>query len=219
MLALSMVVGDVYSKGFSGGGRSGGFSSGRSSFSSPKVSTPKTSTSSSSKGSSFKPASQNKGTSVPKYKSATDKAAYEKAVKSGTAFKTRDDAVKDFSAKHGSKYTSTFPKEPVTRPAHIPQTTTVGGQSYNVNYNPQYGGYGYTNSLGTWMMFDALTDAATMTMLMNNHNYYVGSPHVEEKAGTKVQAEDNSGKVLFWILMFGAGIFVIFIFSIVFLDN
>lgn len=218
MLALAIFAGDVYSKGFSSGGRSGGFSSGgRSSFSSPKTSSSsKRSTSSSStKSSSFKPASQNKGSSAPKYKSTTDKVAYEKAVKSGTAFKTRDEAVKDFSAKHGAKYTSTFPKEPVTRPSYIPQTTTVGGRSYNINYNPQYGGYGYMNSLGTWMMFDALTDAATMTMLMNNHGYYTGSPYAEAPKAQQ-KSDDSSG--IFWIIIYCIGIFLLVVLLAIILE-
>jgi hypothetical protein len=56
-------------------------------------------------------------------------------------------------------------------------TTTVGGSNVNVSYNSQYGGYGYMHpTLGTWMMYDMISDAAMMSTMMRNDGYYVGQP-------------------------------------------
>lgn len=106
-------------------------------------------------------------------KSPADKALYEKAKMQGTSFKTRDEAVKDFQTKNAGKYTNKFTSEPATRPSYIPSTTMVGGHSYTVIYNPGMGGYGYYNG-ATWIMYDAMRDAAMMGMLMNQNHYYYG---------------------------------------------
>jgi hypothetical protein len=54
------------------------------------------------------------------------------------------------------------------------------GSSYDVVYNPSQRGYGYWNGggpgLGTWMMYDALSDTIMLNSLMSKNNYYVGSP-------------------------------------------
>ena len=205
----------AFEPAFSKGSRSSGGSSRSSSFSRSSFSSPKPSF----KPSATKPSTATKPTAVTttstttgpttkptsksnvvtqKYKSQTDKAAYEKAVKSGTAFKTRDEAVSSFKTQHGSKYTSKYTSEPATRPSHIPQTTEVGGRSYNVTYNQGMGGYGYMNSLGTWMMFDAMTDMVVMTSLMNNHGYYHGSPYqAAPQVVGPVQQQSNVGFTIF----------------------
>lgn len=109
-------------------------------------------------------------------KSAVDNAAYKAAKTSGKAFTTKSAAEADFKAKSAAKYTSTYKSEPTTRPSHIPTTTTVGGSNVNVSYNSQYGGYGYMHpSLGTWMMYDMISDAAMMGVMMQRDGYYVGA--------------------------------------------
>ena len=199
----------LFSKGFKS---SSSFS--RSSSSSFK-STPKTSSSKpSSKPMAVKPASTPTSTSTAtkpssksnvvtqKYKSSTDKVAYEKATKNGTAFKTKEEAISSFKTTHGAKYTSTFPKEPVTRPTYIPQTTNVGGRDYNVSYNQDRGGYGYMNNLGTFMMFDAMTDAVVMSSLMNNHGYYHGSPYQATHPVVSQQSQNvSSGWIVFSVIL------------------
>ncbi len=123
-------------------------------------------------------------------KSPADKALYEKAKMSGTTFKTRDEAVKDFQTKNAAKYANKFSTEPKVRPDYIPGTTIVGGHSYTVIYNPGMGGYGYYNG-ASWIMYDAMRDAAMMSMLMNQNHYYYGAP----------PASDGGFLVLFFILL------------------
>lgn len=205
--------------------KSSSFSRSSSSFkSSPKVPSPKpaskpAATKPSSSSTVTKPSSKS-NVVTQKYKSATDKAIYEKAVKNGTVFKTKDEAISSFKTTHGAKYTSTFPKEPVTRPTYIPQTTTVGGRSYNVTYNQDRGGYGYMNSLGTWMMFDAMTDAVVMSSLMNNHGYYHGSPYAAQPAQNNQVVRSQSGMGTFGIVFVAIGVvfFVIVVVVILFRD-
>lgn len=104
-----------------------------------------------------------------------DSATYKKAKESGKAFSTPQAAAADFKAKSASKYTSTYKTEPASRPSHIPPATTVGGKTVNVTYNAGYGGYGYMHpTLGTWMMYDMMSDAVMMNAMMRNDGYVVG---------------------------------------------
>lgn len=105
-----------------------------------------------------------------------DDASYKKAVQSGTVYKSKDDAIKAFKDKNQTKYTNNFDSEPASRPSYIPASTSVGGTSYNVSYNPQYHGYGYYGPSGAWMAYDTLRDVAMLSMLMDHDNYIVTSP-------------------------------------------
>lgn len=107
--------------------------------------------------------------------SKADKALYEKAKRSGTAYKTRGAATQAFKTKHAKQYGSKYTSKPGTRPSHIPQTYASGGTTYNISYNQGYGGYGYMGPLGAWMMYDAMADAAVMGRLMRNQGYYYGA--------------------------------------------
>jgi hypothetical protein len=112
----------------------------------------------------------------------SDKALYEKAKMSGTAFKTREEAVKDFQTKNAAKYTTNFTTEPKVRPAYIPTSTTIGGRQHVVIYSPQYGGYGYFND-GSWVAYSVMRDAAMMSTLMNQNHYYYGPTPVVVSSG------------------------------------
>jgi len=185
------------SGGFSSGGRSsgGGFSGSSSSSSGGWGSSSKSSSSSSSDWGSSKSTDSGSSWGVTKSpsstpnvgSSATDKALYDKAKMSGTAFSTRDEAVKSFQAKNADKFSSKFTTEPSTRPAYIPPSTTVGGQNYTVVYSPGFGGYGYYMN-GQWMMYDVMRDVAMTSALMHQNQYYYGAPPA-------------SHGVLFYILM------------------
>ncbi len=105
--------------------------------------------------------------------SATDAALARKVGQGGTPFGSRSEAVSDFQQKYAKTYTSTYSSEPSTRPSHIPDYTTVGGNSYHITYNSNYGGYGYWQG-GRWTMYDALRDAVMVNALMGQHNYYYG---------------------------------------------
>ncbi|MDA1190643.1 MAG: hypothetical protein O3A46_03045 [Candidatus Poribacteria bacterium] len=107
--------------------------------------------------------------------STADRALYQRASANGTAFQSRDAAVSDFRAKNASQYGSQYASQPSSRPSHIPQSTTVDGRPVTINYNTTYGGYGYMMG-GQWMMYNALADAAMLSVLMNNRGYYYGAP-------------------------------------------
>lgn len=74
---------------------------------------------------------------------------------------SREKAIADFKAKNAAKYTTKFDREPTRRPDYIPQGRTERDGSYRpVYYDQQRGGYGYWDALGTFIIYDALTDAA-----------------------------------------------------------
>jgi hypothetical protein len=52
------------------------------------------------------------------------------------------------------------------------------------------------NSLGTWVMYDAMMDAAMMSTLMANHNYYYDRP-MAVAPGTVAVRTGPSGAVIF----------------------
>lgn len=179
VLSVFAISEDLFAKGgrggsFGGGRSSGGFSGGRSSAPSPSRSFGGSRSSSPAPAPSTKvsnPAAQ----STPKPTVVQNK-AYAAAKTKGLAFSNKADAQADFKAKHAQTYTSKYATEPKTRPEHIPATTNVGGTTYNINYNSQYGGYGYTNALGAWIAYDMMSDAIMMNSMMSRHGYYVGSP-------------------------------------------
>jgi hypothetical protein len=203
-VALVFVVslgGEVFARGSSGrssGGSSRSFSSSssRSSSAAPTTSSsPSSSSSWGGKSSSgglttsgtrgVKPtepspttSSSKPGTASKATMSKADKALYEQAKTKGTAFKTQDEAVNAFKQQNQSKYNSQFTSEPTRRPDYIPQTyTSSSGASHSVVYRPELGGYGYyDSSLGRWMLYSVMADAAMTSMLMHNHGYYYGAP-------------------------------------------
>lgn len=76
---------------------------------------------------------------------------------------------------------SKYDVEPSQRPSHIPASyADSSGTRRDVVYNQAGGGYGYYTGggpgLGTFMMYDALSDAAMMNTMMSRQNYYVGQP-------------------------------------------
>ena len=69
----------------------------------------------------------------------------------------KEQYVSKFKQENASKYPNKFDKEPTTRPVHIPTTYN----NHTVVYNSGMGGYGYVDALGTFILYDALTDMAT----------------------------------------------------------
>jgi len=148
--------------------------------------------------------SSSKKASKSKKATSADKKAYEKAKAQGTTFKSRKAASADFKKKNAAKYTSTYVSKPTTRPGHIPQTTMVGGTSTTIIYNQGGGGYGYMNSLGTFMLYNAMADAAMRPYYnrqMASAGYYYGPPPV-------------SGPGIFMIVLIIGGIAVLVIVGI-----
>jgi len=100
---------------------------------------------------------------------------YDSAKRNGTLFSSREEAAQSFRGRYAKDYGSSFASEPATRPSYIPAATTVAGRSVPVGYNPAMGGYGYIHPmLGTWILFDALGDAAMLNYAMSNRGYYWG---------------------------------------------
>lgn len=173
-----------FSSGSRSSGSSGGWGGGKSSTPkvaprpSPAPSKPTTSTSGNGwAGTPTKKPSAPQPPPKPIVKSASgktvDSAAYEKAVKSGKAFKSRDEALNDFKQKKSAEYKNSFDKEPTTRPSYIPQKTNVGGVDYNVSYNPNTHSYGYYGAGGGWNAFDVFRDVALISLLMDKDDYVV----------------------------------------------
>jgi hypothetical protein len=105
--------------------------------------------------------------------SAADKALAEKAKSSGTSFSNRQEATSAFKQKYSNSttYTSRYSTPPSVWPTHIPRTYSYGNTSYNVIYDVSHGGYGYYRG-SAWYFYDALEDAAMLSILMRNNNYY-----------------------------------------------
>ena len=102
---------------------------------------------------------------------------YQRARANGTTFQTRQQAEQAFVGRNSSQYPSRFSSRPSSRPAHIPQNTRVDGRNVNVTYNAGLGGYGYLHpTLGTWVLYSAMADAAMLGVLMSNRGYYYGPP-------------------------------------------
>jgi hypothetical protein len=108
--------------------------------------------------------------------SAADQKLLAKAKQNGTSFNTAADAKADFQKKYAKQYSSSFSSEPKTRPSYIPSSYSSNGRNYTVVYDRGHGGYGYYDALGTWMLYDAMSDAIMMNSLMSNRGYYYGQP-------------------------------------------
>lgn len=191
-------------RGGSSFSRSSGSSFSRSSSSSSPSRSSSLSRSSSSNSSKKSFANQQRSTAKPKQDARS--ALQQKAKSSGTSFKSKSAATSDFKSKYGSKYTSTYKTQPATRPEHIPQTYSSGGKTYNVTYNTQYGGYGYMYD-GRWMMYDAMADAAMLSVLMSRNNYYYDGMPV--RSGPVVYRDGGSAGVIFGVVVLFILIFVV----------
>lgn len=102
-------------------------------------------------------------------------AQYQRARANGTTYQTRQQAEQAFVSRNSGQYPSRYSSQPSSRPAHIPQTTRVDGRNVNVTYNTGLGGYGYLHpTLGTWVLYSAMADAAMLGVLMSNRGYYYG---------------------------------------------
>lgn len=102
-------------------------------------------------------------------------AQYQRARANGTTYQTRQQAEQAFVGRNSGQYPSRYSSQPSSRPAHIPQTTRVDGRNVNVTYNTGLGGYGYLHpTLGTWVLYSAMADAAMLGVLMSNRGYYYG---------------------------------------------
>lgn len=110
---------------------------------------------------------------------ASQRSLYTSARQRGTVFGSRTEAAQAFRSRYSSRYTSRFASRPNSRPSYIPRSTTVNGKTVNVVYNQQRGGYGYVDpTLGHWVFFNAMANAAILNGLMASHAYWWGAPPV-----------------------------------------
>lgn len=176
-LSLLLVAGDAFARrgGGFGGGRafsSRGFSSSRSLSSRGSVwgaSRARTATT------TRQSLSGTRGATARSNTRGVSNAQYQRARTNGTTFQTRQQAEQAFVSRNSSQYPSRYAAQPSSRPAHIPQSTRVDGRNVNVTYNAGLGGYGYLHpTLGTWVLYSAMADAAMLGLLMSNHGYYYG---------------------------------------------
>jgi|GEM_PF-3162349 len=124
------------------------------------------------------------GISGSRSSAASQRGLYDSARRNGTLFSSREEAAQSFRSRYAGDYGSRFASEPSTRPSYIPNSATVGGRSVNIVYSPVLGGYGYIHPiLGTWMLYDALSDAAMMNYAMSSRGYYWGAPPVYASHG------------------------------------
>ena len=107
--------------------------------------------------------------------SGVSRSQYERSRAAGTTFQNRSQAESAFRQRNAGQFPSRYATQPSTRPNHIPQSTRVDGRNVNVTYNAGLGGYGYLHpTLGTWILYNAMTDAAMMSILMSRGGYYYG---------------------------------------------
>ncbi len=101
---------------------------------------------------------------------------YQRSRAAGTTFQNRSQAESAFRQRNAGQFPSRYTRQPSTRPNHIPQSTRVDGRNVNVTYNTGLGGYGYRHpTLGTWILYSAMTDAVMMSALMSRGGYYYGA--------------------------------------------
>jgi len=159
--------------------------------------------SSSSKPSSVKPSSSQS-------KSAFDKSQTARAIRPPTPPKPKEQYIEEFKKNNASKYPTRFSTPPTQRPSYIPPTTTYNGQQQPIYYNQQAGGYGFLNTLGQFMIYDAITDVA-LGAFQKDQTVYVQQTK-EHQAAVKAQEEEWSAFEIFGLILF-LGFIGVFIYS------
>jgi len=224
LLSLSMLAdaGSSFSSGSrsssssSSGSRSGGssYSSGKSSFSSgsskstgsgwgssnSRPTKPTTSNTTKPSGSTFSSGSSKSSAPVVKpstnYTNSSDSALTSKAAIAPKV--SREQSIAKFKQDNADKFPTKFSNEPTQRPAYIPQAQTDSyGTQRPVYYDRNQGGYGYWDALGTFIIFDALTDRANHSVPATTV-YPSGSNNTVTYHQTK---SSNVGWTVFWIII------------------
>jgi len=113
--------------------------------------------------------------------SAADKKRIASAKSSGKYHKDKKSAQAAFKKNNAGKFPSKYATKPTERPSHVPQSTSVGGKSYNVTFNSTHGGYGYMGPSGSWMMYDAMSDIVMMNMMMQRRGYVIESNYYDTR--------------------------------------
>lgn len=145
-----------------------------------------------------------------KKQNAADRRLHEKAKANGTHYKDRKRAVSAFkknkSQEIRSKHPVKFDQEPTTRPSYIPQTTRHNGEVYNITYNQQHGGFGFTDALGMFILYDIMTNDRFVDQQMRQYGYAYGTPPPAPMSGLTIVL------IFFGVLLFGCGLVALIIF-------
>ena len=159
--------------------RMGGFSGGRSFSTSRSFSSRSTRSvfgSSSRTATTRSNLSGTRGVSSRSNTGGVSRSQYQRSRAAGTTFQNRTQAESAFRQRNAGQFPSRYATQPSSRPNHIPQSTRVDGRNVNVAYNAGLGGYGYLHpTLGTWILYSAMTDAVMMSAMMNRGGYYYGA--------------------------------------------
>lgn len=213
VMGLSFVAEDAMAKSRSGGGsRSRSFSRPKSRPSSAKSAKSttkftKTKAKTKAKAKAAAKAKTSRKTAKTKMTPAQQK-SLETAKKNGTSFKNKDAATAAFKKNQAGKYPAKYATKPASRPTHIPATTNVGGQNVNINYNAGMGGYGYTNALGAFIMYDMMSDAMMRNRMMAQSHYIVQPTVVQ--APVAVQSRPMGFIRAMVIILLGLGVVTLF---------
>ena len=92
--------------------------------------------------------------------SAADRALNSKVTTTGSKQASRSQATNEYrstravrNSEPGGRYqTQGYVREPAARPSYIPQTTYVGGRSFNIIFVPGFG-YGYYDPYGAYVPY------------------------------------------------------------------
>ena len=199
LLGVCLLVPDMADAGRRGGGS-------RSSAGRSRPSRSRTPSRSNTRSGSNRSSTASRKATKPNTRKATkaDKALAAKAKKNGTSFKSKKEATAAFKKKNATKYKSKYASKPATRPSHIPASTSVGGRNVNVTYNVNHGGYGYMGAGGSWMMYNAMADAAMMGTLMRTQGYYAPGMN----SGAVMVHSPGSGIFTFLLIIIGGVVIV-----------
>ncbi len=137
-----------------------------------------------------------------------DQSVLNRARTQGTVFQSRGDAQRAFERDNAGKYPSTFSREPANRPGYIPSTTTVDGQTYDVRYSSQHGGYGYMRD-GGWVGYNALRDMAILSMLMRQNSYVYPTAAQAANSQSDDAARGEGGGLGGWFSGSGSGLLIL----------
>ena len=122
------------------------------------------------------------------------KAITQTTAKPAPPTKVPDSFVNDYKKKNANVYVNNFTTQPVNRPAYIPPTYVTGGHTYNIVYDNTRHGYGYFDALGTFILYDALTERAQAQYY---HDVYA-SPQYSQPVYV---ASSSSSHVLLYVFL------------------
>lgn len=146
-------------------------------------------------------------------KNAFDKSQAARSIKPPTPPKPKEQYVSDFKKNNESKYPTKFTTPPASRPSYIPPTTAYNGQQREIYYNQSAGGYGFMNTLGQFMIYDAITDIA-LGSFQKDQTVYVQQTKEHEAAIKAQEAEQENSSFIFFAVFLIISLLALFFYWI-----